>query len=180
MVSFTCLKSFAFDQRFERKDAHDLIYCIEHAAEGLDAVGEAFRKERDGKHGAVIQASLAILRNRFAQDDKTEGLDIERTARCRLPNSNSAKATSPNIERCGKRQTSDVIDQLMARIGQWGSMAYQSDIRWHQQASRRSDSRVERRAHGSFRDSFFSSGNQKRTTMTISGLRHFLLFLLSS
>lgn len=30
LVSFTCLKSFAFDQRFERKDAHDLIYCIEH------------------------------------------------------------------------------------------------------------------------------------------------------
>ncbi len=34
LVSFTCLKSFAFDQRFERKDAHDLIYCIEHAPEG--------------------------------------------------------------------------------------------------------------------------------------------------
>lgn len=26
IVSVTCLKSFAFDQRFERKDAHDLIY----------------------------------------------------------------------------------------------------------------------------------------------------------
>jgi hypothetical protein len=26
LVSFTCLKSFAFAQRFERKDAHDLIY----------------------------------------------------------------------------------------------------------------------------------------------------------
>jgi hypothetical protein len=25
LVSFTCLKSFAFDQRFERKDAHDLV-----------------------------------------------------------------------------------------------------------------------------------------------------------
>jgi hypothetical protein len=36
LVSFTCLKSFAFDQRFERKDAHDLIYCIEHAPEGSD------------------------------------------------------------------------------------------------------------------------------------------------
>jgi hypothetical protein len=30
LVSFTSLKAFAF-QRFERKDAHDLIYCIEHA-----------------------------------------------------------------------------------------------------------------------------------------------------
>ncbi len=37
IVSFTCPKAFAFDRRFERKDAHDLIYCIEHASEGLDA-----------------------------------------------------------------------------------------------------------------------------------------------
>ena len=42
IVSFTCLKAFAFDQRFERKDAHDLIYCIEHAPEGLDAVVASF------------------------------------------------------------------------------------------------------------------------------------------
>lgn len=40
LLSFTCLKSFAFAQRFERKDAHDLIYCIEHAPEQLDAVAE--------------------------------------------------------------------------------------------------------------------------------------------
>jgi len=53
--------------------AHDLIYCIEHAPEGLDAVAQAFRKEGDGKRAAVIQASLAVLRNRFAQDGKTEG-----------------------------------------------------------------------------------------------------------
>ncbi len=38
LVSFTCLKAFAFDQRFERKDAHDLIYCIEHAPDGGEAV----------------------------------------------------------------------------------------------------------------------------------------------
>jgi hypothetical protein len=25
LVSFTCLKAFAFDDRFERKDAHDLV-----------------------------------------------------------------------------------------------------------------------------------------------------------
>lgn len=38
LVSFTCLKAFAFDQRFERKDAHDLIYCLEHAPEGADTI----------------------------------------------------------------------------------------------------------------------------------------------
>lgn len=73
LVSFTFLKAFAFDQRFERKDAHDLIYCIEYAQEGLGAVAEAFGQEVIGKHGAVIAASLAILRNRFVGDEKTEG-----------------------------------------------------------------------------------------------------------
>ena len=43
LVSFTCLKAFAFDQRFERKDAHDLVYCIEHAEEGLDGAARMFR-----------------------------------------------------------------------------------------------------------------------------------------
>ena len=43
LVSFTCLKALAFEQRFERKDAHDLIYCIEHAPECLDVVSETFR-----------------------------------------------------------------------------------------------------------------------------------------
>ena len=51
LVSFTCLKAFAFDQRFERKDAHDLIYCIEHAAEGLDGAAQMFREALEGEHG---------------------------------------------------------------------------------------------------------------------------------
>ena len=54
-MSFTCLKTFAFDQRFERKDAHDLAYCIEHAPEGLDGVAEMFRNTLEGPHGAVIR-----------------------------------------------------------------------------------------------------------------------------
>src|SRR3546814_4123003 len=33
IVSFTCLKAFAFDHRNARKDAHDLVYCLEHRSE---------------------------------------------------------------------------------------------------------------------------------------------------
>jgi len=32
IVSFVCLKAMAFDHRAERKDAHDLVYCIEHGS----------------------------------------------------------------------------------------------------------------------------------------------------
>jgi hypothetical protein len=118
LVSFTCLKAFAFDQRFERKDAHDLIYCIAHAPEGTDAVAEAFRNERGGKHGAVIEASLAILRNRFAGDERTEGYRKDgpvSVAKFELgegvePEQREARALR-------QRQASDVIEQLLARLG---------------------------------------------------------------
>ena len=112
------MKSFAFDQRFERKDAHDLIYCIEHAPDGMDAVAEAFRKERDGKHGAVIQASLAILRSRFAQDEKTEGYRKDgpvSVAKFELGESDEAEQREARALR--QRQASDVIEQLLGRIG---------------------------------------------------------------
>ena len=118
LVSFTCLKSFAFDQRNERKDAHDLIYCIEHAPEGLDAAADAFRKEREGKHGAVIALSLEILRNRFAHDEKTEGYRKDgpvSVAKFELGEGDEAEQREARALR--QRQASDLIDQLLARIG---------------------------------------------------------------
>ena len=118
LVSFTCLKSFAFDQRFERKDAHDLVYCIEHAHEGTDAVAEAFRTELGGKHGAVIQAALAILRNRFTQDDKTEGYRKDgpvSVAKFELGESDEPELREARALR--QRQASDIIDRLLGLIG---------------------------------------------------------------
>ncbi len=100
LVSFTCPKSFAFDQRFERKDAHDLTYCIEHASEGLDAVAVAFRKERNGKHGAVVKGSLAILRAASQATRKPRA--IARTARCRSLSSIWAKAMNQSSGRRGR------------------------------------------------------------------------------
>jgi hypothetical protein len=73
IVSFTCLKAFALDQRHENKDAHDIVYCIENAEGGLDAVAKKFKEARKGKHAKVIDDALAILRKRFADDGITEG-----------------------------------------------------------------------------------------------------------
>lgn len=82
LVSFTCLKSFAFDQRFERKDAHDLIYCIEHAAEGLDAVVAAFHKERRQarcrRRGLVGDPAQPLRKRR-----ESRGLSEGRSGVCR-------------------------------------------------------------------------------------------------
>ncbi|CAN7772840.1 hypothetical protein SBC1_80280 (plasmid) [Caballeronia sp. SBC1] len=118
LVSFTCLKAFAFDQRNERKDAHDLIYCIEHAPEGLVAVAESFRIERDGKHGAVIQSALSILRNRFSHDDKIEGYRKDgpvSVARFEIGEGDELEQREARALR--QRQASDIIDQLLGRVG---------------------------------------------------------------
>ncbi len=118
LVSFTCLKAFAFDQRFERKDAHDLVYCIEHAPEGLDAVTEAFRRERGGKHGAVIEEALTILRKRFASDPNTEGYLKDgpvAVARFELGEDDEPGRREARLLR--QRQACDVVERLLDRIG---------------------------------------------------------------
>ncbi len=73
VVSFTCLKAFAFDHRNARKDAHDLVYCIEYADEGAQHVAQQLAKARIGKHGAVVDKALDILHSRFLQTTQTEG-----------------------------------------------------------------------------------------------------------
>ncbi len=117
LVSFSCLKAFAFDQRNERKDAHDLIYCIEHAPGGMDSVVAAFRAARVGKHGAVIEDALAILRNRFAQDNQIEGYRKDgpvSVAKFELGESDEAEQHEGRLLR--QRQVSDVVDQLLEAV----------------------------------------------------------------
>lgn len=69
IVSFTCLKAFAFDHRNARKDAHDLVYCLEHYPGGLDSVISAFTDALAGSHAEAVQEALAKLKTRFVHDD---------------------------------------------------------------------------------------------------------------
>ena len=117
LVSFTCLKAFAFDQRFERKDAHDLVYCIKHETENLDSAADMFRNALKGGHGAVIRDALAILRNRFAGDRKVEGYRKDgpvAVARFERDEDDEADAREARLLR--QRQVSNVIEQLLSRI----------------------------------------------------------------
>ena len=118
LVSFTCLKAFAFDQRNEPKDAHDLVYCIEYAPERLEGVAELFRNTLEGSHGAVIRDALAILRNRFARNDKVEGYQKDgpvAVARFELGEDDEAELREARILR--QREVSNLIEQLLERIG---------------------------------------------------------------
>lgn len=118
IVSFTCLKAFAFDQRFERKDAHDLIYCIEHAPDGLDAVAVAFREARAGKHGAVVRESLSILRRRFAVEDSVEGFRKDGpVAVARFEKGDDTEPELREARLLRQREVSDPVERLLASIG---------------------------------------------------------------
>ena len=114
LVSFTCLKAFAFDDRSERKDAHDLIYCIEHAPAGPDRVAEMFRQALDGKHGAVIEDALAVLRKRFVQDNRTEGFRKDGPVAVAL--FELGEDDDPDRRLLRQREASDVIEELLASI----------------------------------------------------------------
>lgn len=114
LVSFTCLKAFAFEHRNERKDAHDLIYCLEHAPGGVTAAKEHFRKELDGKHAETVHSALDILRKRFASDEKVEGYQKDgpvAVAKFELGESNEEATKESRILR--QRDVSHVIEQLM-------------------------------------------------------------------
>lgn len=72
IVSFVCLKAFAFDDRFERKDAHDIVYCLEHFEGGVDAARDAFARALDTQHRDVIHDALSRLARRFCDPDNPD------------------------------------------------------------------------------------------------------------
>jgi hypothetical protein len=73
IVGFTCLKAIAYNDRQERKDAHDLVYCLEHVPQTLNDVASMFQNALNNKHRDVLLHSLTLLRNRFATDANAEG-----------------------------------------------------------------------------------------------------------
>ncbi|WP_377156675.1 antitoxin [Roseateles sp. UC29_93] len=72
LVAFTTLKAFAFHQRWERKDAHDLVFCLEHARP-LQVAADAFMRALAGRHAAAIEEALQLLARHFADDLGVEG-----------------------------------------------------------------------------------------------------------
>lgn len=117
LVSFTCLKAFAFDQRHERKDAYDLVYCIEHAPGGPDAAAEAFGIARQGKHAAVIKKALGILKTRFTDDATTEGYRKDGpVAVAKFELGEAEDDETRDVRALRQRNVSDLVGRVLSRI----------------------------------------------------------------
>lgn len=115
IVSFTCLKAFAFADRAENKDAHDLVYCLEHHPDGTDAVAQRFRNARDDpRHGPAVREALAHLRRCFCTDGAIEGHTKDGPVA-------AAKFVDEGLGRdrriLRQREASDVVERLLAAIG---------------------------------------------------------------
>lgn len=115
IVSFVCLKGYAFDDRAEPKDAHDLVYCLENANGGMDAAVAKFKEARQGKHRKAIDEALGILAKHFASDGRTEGFQKNGpVAVAKFELREEADSRDARILR--QRQASDVVERLLKSL----------------------------------------------------------------
>ncbi|MFO1465691.1 MAG: antitoxin [Steroidobacteraceae bacterium] len=116
IVSFTCLKAFAYEDRLEPKDAHDLVYTISHRPEGVAGVAAAFRAQTESKHGAVIRSALEILRRRFVDEPGAAGYTKDGpVAVARFELGNDADQRDRRVLR--QREASDIMASLLKGVG---------------------------------------------------------------
>lgn len=114
LVAFTTLKAFAFHQRWERKDAHDLVYCLEHA-KAMDLAAEDFRRAMGGAHGDAVRDALRLLAHHFVDDPHAEGhLKDGPVAVARFEIEADADAEDRRVLR--QREASFVVTSLLRAI----------------------------------------------------------------
>lgn len=74
-VPFVVLKALAYEDRFEEKDAYDLVYCLMHFGGGPSDVAAQFADRLEcWPDEPLLPRALHILRRRFVSDDRIPGL----------------------------------------------------------------------------------------------------------
>ena len=74
IVPFIVLKALAYEDRFEEKDAYDLVYCLMHFGRGPEDVAAQFAERLARWPGEpLLPRAVEILRARFASDERTAG-----------------------------------------------------------------------------------------------------------
>lgn len=116
MVSFTCLKAFAFDQRAERKDAHDLVYCLEHAEADIDAIVGQFLNAQATRHRDTIGEALGILARHFCDDETGEGYRKDGPVAVARFEADTDDEGDRDRRVLRQRQASDIVGRLVSRL----------------------------------------------------------------
>ena len=115
IVSFVCLKSMALEGRVERKDPHDLVYCIEHINGGIEAAAAAFREQMEGKHRDAVHQCIGILEKHFVTDEKTEG--YLKDGPTMVANFELGESETREARILRQRNVSDVVELFLKSLG---------------------------------------------------------------
>lgn len=74
VVPFIVLKSLAYQDRFEEKDAYDLVYCLMYYRTGpLDVATQFVNQLQLWPNEPLLRHAIEILRSRFASDERSPG-----------------------------------------------------------------------------------------------------------
>lgn len=117
IIAFTCLKAFAFDQRAEPKDAHDLIYCLENSDIGFEEIVAKFAAALGGGHKDTVSEALDILRKRFCNEGEDDGYRKDgpiAVMKFELGEEMSAEDRDRHILR--QREVNTLVEKLLAEI----------------------------------------------------------------
>ena len=115
IVSFVCLKAMALEGRVERKDPHDLVYCIEHINGGIEAAAAAFREQMEGKHRDAVHQCIGILEKHFVTDEKTEG--YLKDGPTMVANFELGESETREARILRQRNVSDVVELFLKSLG---------------------------------------------------------------
>jgi len=114
IVSFVCLKAMALEGRVERKDPHDLVYCIEHINGGIEAAAAAFREQMEGKHRDAVHQCIGILEKHFVTTRRQRA--ISRMGRPWWLTSNW-RVGDAEARILRQRNVSDVVELFLKSLG---------------------------------------------------------------
>lgn len=115
LVAFVSLKAYAVDQRDERKDAHDLVYCLSHYEGGIEAAAKEFREALEGKHKDVVGEVLKILARHFIDDSDTEG--FKKNGPVAVAKFEMGEDSNRDDRLLRQREVSDLIARFLKEIG---------------------------------------------------------------
>jgi len=74
IVPFIMLKALAYEDRFEEKDAYDLVYCLMYYGGGPEDVAAQFAERlQRWPDEPLLARAIEVLRTRFASDEQTPG-----------------------------------------------------------------------------------------------------------
>ena len=114
VVPFVVLKTLAYEDRAEPKDAYDLIYVLMHYGDGPAAVAAAFR-ERLARPSPdpLIGRAVEVLRSHFATDATTAGHRKDGPADYARFLTNPGQ---PDRDPLRRRNAAAVVEQLLAAL----------------------------------------------------------------